>query len=322
MTKAGIFILTQNTPERKIYLKTCLYFLFKNFNQYYRYPVIILHEDYDIKSQEEIVRSVRAECIHLVSFLKIDKEDFEIPDFIDKEKLNKAIETFPTPYWRNIRYRLMCRFWLINFYKYCKNYDYYMRIDDDGFIEEKINNDLFKLMEDKDIKYISNIIHIDCGICCYKMRDFFEINVPDKKDELKNIFTDAKLPLDNQHFLKFKNTYKIVEGKDFDDEEFKVSMPLMYYNNFMLTDISFWNRPEILDLVNKIDKEGNIFYYRYGDAPIQTILIMLFEPNKISRTVFKYSKRLQRESFIDDNNNIHAYFPNTYRHTSCITYKD
>jgi hypothetical protein len=30
--KAAIFILTQNTTERKVYLKTSLYFLFKNFN--------------------------------------------------------------------------------------------------------------------------------------------------------------------------------------------------------------------------------------------------------------------------------------------------
>jgi len=48
MLKAAIYILTQNKLERKIYLKTCLYFLFKNFNAKFKYPVIILHEgDYD-----------------------------------------------------------------------------------------------------------------------------------------------------------------------------------------------------------------------------------------------------------------------------------
>ena len=39
---AAILILTQNTIERKVYLKTSLYFLFKNFNHIYKYPIIIL----------------------------------------------------------------------------------------------------------------------------------------------------------------------------------------------------------------------------------------------------------------------------------------
>ena len=55
MTKSAILILTQNTIERKIYLKTSLYFLFRNFNARFKYPVIILHEgDYDNNSMNEI----------------------------------------------------------------------------------------------------------------------------------------------------------------------------------------------------------------------------------------------------------------------------
>ena len=50
---AAIFYLTQNTPVRKTYLKTSLYFMFKNFNAEHKYPVIILHEgDFDAKSQD------------------------------------------------------------------------------------------------------------------------------------------------------------------------------------------------------------------------------------------------------------------------------
>jgi len=323
MSKSAIFILTQDTVERKIYLKTCLYFLFRNFNAKFKYPVIILvEENYSVNTKNEIKKCIRAECSNLVSFVTIDKSDFDLPDFIDIDKLNKSIETQPTPYWRNIRYRLMCRFWLIHFWKYAANYDYVLRIDDDGFIEESINNDLFKIMDEKKLIYISNIIHIDCGICCYNMKEFFDETFPEKKEAIKPIFTEAKLPLDNEHFLKFKKTYEIVEEKVFDKPEFVVNMPLMYYNNFMVTDVRFWLRPDVMELIDKIDKNGKIFYYRWGDGPLGTIIAMLFEPDKISRTIFKYSKRLQREAHIDDNGNCHAYFPNTYNHTSCITYKE
>lgn len=321
--KAGIFILSQDTIERKIYLKTCLYFLFRNFNSKYKYPVIILCEDnYSEKSKQEILKSIRADCSKLVSFRTIDKEDFEVPNFININKVNKSIESKPVPYWRNLKYRLMCRFWLIHFWKYTNDYDYIIRIDDDGFIEEPINNDLFDIMNKNKLVYISNIIHIDCGLCCYKMRELLEHFLPDKKDTIKQIFTEAKLPLDNEHFLKFKNTYEIIEEENFTKNEFTVNMPLMYYNNFMVTSVDFWKQKDVVDLIDKIDRSGLIFYYRLGDAPIQTAIIMLLStPDKISRAIFKYSKRLQREVYTDDNGDFHAYFPNNYDHTSCITYK-
>ena len=85
MLKAAIYILTQNTPERKIYLKTCLYFLFKNFNSKYKYPVIILHEgDYDNNSKNEILLSIRRECKDIVKFQELDNNDFKIPEHINK----------------------------------------------------------------------------------------------------------------------------------------------------------------------------------------------------------------------------------------------
>jgi hypothetical protein len=38
----------------------------------------------------------------------------------------------------------------------------------------------------------------------------------------------------------------------------------------------------------------------------------------ISKVNFKYSKRLQRESFKDDEGNLHSYMPNNYEHNSCV----
>lgn len=322
--KNAIFILTQNTIERKVYLKTCLYFLFKNFNKNYSYPVIIFHEgDYtDIKEQEEIIKSVREKYRGCINFKKLDEDDFKIPDFIDINKMNKSIELYPVPYWRNDRYRLMCRWWLIHFNKYTDAYDYVMRLDDDSIIEEPINNDLFNLMKTKDYMYLSNILHLDCGLCCYKMKDIFKEILPDKRELLNELFVEKRLENTNEIFKKFKEIIENVEDVKYEKNYIDVQMPVMYYNNFFITNTSFWKRKEVIDLMDKIDKTGNIFYYRYGDAPIQTIIVTLMEKEKITRAVFKYSKRLQRESFIDRNNNIHSYMPASYENTSCITYKE
>ena len=92
MIKGAIFILTQNTTERKVYLKTSLYFLFKNFNAKYKYPVIILHEgDYTEDAKKEIIAGIRGECRNLLKFQQIDDEDIRIPSHIDIDKMGYLI---------------------------------------------------------------------------------------------------------------------------------------------------------------------------------------------------------------------------------------
>ena len=321
--KSGIFILTQNTIERKIYLKNCLYFLFKNYNKKYNYPVIILHEgDYDDVSQQEIKKSIRENHRHVVSFRQIDSTDFEIPNHIDKTKLKQIVDIQPVPYWRNERYRSMCYFWMKHFFKYTTNFDYVMRLDDDSIIEEPLLTDLFAAMVEKQHVYISNILHVDCGICNYGMKAMFEKIIPSAIPNLNDkMFVASKVPKNTDIMQKFKLLYKINEGKDLNENEDVVTeMPIMYYNNFFVTDTRFWNRNDVKNIINQIDQHGGIFYYRYGDAPLQTIIVSLLEPNKATRTIFKYSKRLQREAFVDSKNILHSYMPKSYDHSSCITH--
>lgn len=321
--KCGIFILTQNTIERKIYLKTTLYFLFRNYNYKFNYPIIILHEgDYDEKSKEEIIKSVRENHRNLINFKQIDKNDFCVPEHIDIDKLNKSIELQPVPYWRNIKYRCMCYFWIKHFIKYTEGYDYVMRLDDDSLIEEPLKDDLFKIIKEKDLIYLSNIIHVDCGLCNYGMKTFFENALPEYKEQLNaGIFISANLNNENPIFDKFKKLYKIINDKEYTNDNVITDMPIMYYNNFFVTKTDFWKKQEVKELIDKIDKHGGIFYYRYGDAPLQTIIVSILASDKISRAVFKYSKRLQREVFIDNNNDLHSYMPKTYDKSSCITEK-
>jgi alpha 1,2-mannosyltransferase len=322
MPKAAIFVLSQNTVERKIYLKTSLYFLFKNFNTVYKYPVIILHEgDYDERSKNEIKMSIRSECRNLIKFQELDSCDFVVPEHIDIDKMNKCIEVAPVPYWRNKNYRIMCYFWIKHFFKYCKDYDYVMRLDDDSIIEEKINADLFDLMEKKDLNYASNLLHIDCSICNYGMKDFFIKLCPNSKEKLNELFIDHKLKNDVNYFNKFKEVYEIINNSKYDENEFDMSMPVMYYNNFSITKPIIWNSPEIKNIINEIDKIGYIFYYRWGDAPLQTIIMKIYNNKKLAKFSFKYSKRLQREAFEDDNKNIHSFMPSSYNNNSCISKK-
>jgi len=326
---AAIFILSQNTDVRKTYLKTSLYFLFKNFNAEHKYPVIIFHEgDFDDKSQTEILMSIRASCRSCVTFKAVDTDDFTVPPHIDEDKMNKCIATKPTPYWRNAKYRMMCRWWLIHMPKYAEGYEYVMRIDDDSFIEEPVP-DLFNWMKEKKLVYASNLLHLDCGICCYGMKELFDKLHPDKKNKIAEMFVEQEIPTRSVSIHPFRTLLSITHSGNGSvgsaampkiDEKIKIMMPIMYYNNFFITRTDFWKRKEVQQDIEAIDKNGSIFYFRWGDAPLQSILVMLHtKEGEVSRSIFKYSKRLQREAFYGDDKQFHTYFPITYDKSSCIT---
>ena len=213
--------------------------------------MIILHEgDFDHDSQDEILTSIRLSCRNCVTFRALDKEDFTIPSHIDKTKMENCINLKPVPYWRNDTYRMMCRWWLIHFPKYTKGYDYVMRLDDDSIIEEPLKDDLFKIAEDKNLVYLSNFVHIDCGICNYGMKEFFENILPSHKDQINGgMFVQAALPQNNPYYERFKKVYALVNGSEYTGGDFITQMPLMYYNNFFVTSTAFWKQENVQDII-------------------------------------------------------------------------
>ena len=323
---AAIFILTQNTDVRRVHLKNCLYFLFKNFNEQFRYPVMLFHEgDYDYAAQREILLGVRSSCRSLVSFVELDAGDFKVPDHIDKERLARCIECKATPYMRNVGYRNMCRWWLLNCWKYATGFEYIMRLDDDSIIEDRIPKDLFEWMKSKELIYSSNMMHADCGICTYGMKDFFDAAFPERRQFIQTLFTKGEVPMQSVLFQGFRRLLSInaaASGTTVPEipEKMDLWMPLIMYNNYFISRTDFWVRPDVLATLKKIDETGNIYYWRWGDAPIQTLVLALHaRPDQFSRSIFKYSKRMQREAFIGDNGEAHSYMPDDYTKSSCIT---
>ena len=319
---AAIFYLTQNTPVRRTYLKTSLYFLFRNFNAEFNYPVIIFHEgDYDLTAQEDVLLGVRASSRSLVSFQTLDPEDFKVPAHIDADKVRRIVALKPVPYWRSMNYRMMCRWWLKGFVKYAVNYSYVMRLDDDSFIEEPLKHDFFQIMEKKKAVYASNLIHTDCALCCYGMKEFFEPKFRQRGQAglVGELFMPTKVPMKAIQCHTFRSVLTL-NGVTNVPEELPAWSPIIYYNNFFVMSMDFWRSPEVQSLVDDIDQNGSIFYYRWGDAPLHTIVVSLLGGvDRIERFSFKYSKRMQREAFLGDDGNLHSYMPGDYKSSSCVS---
>jgi len=325
-TSAAIFILTQNTIARKVHLKNCLYFLFRNFNATYQYPVLIFHEgDYKVEDQREIIMSIRASCRSLVSFQTLDPADFSLPAHIDAVKAQRCVELKVTPYWRNMKYRMMCRWWSMLVWKYASSYDYIMRLDDDSIIEEPITHDLFGWMAKNELVYSSNILSVDCALCNYGFKELLETMMdemcPAKRESVAQMFKPQEIPLRAVQFHPFRSLLSITEDPlPVLGEKLRVWGMVYFFNNYFITKTAFWNRPDVKSALKYIDDSGLTFYRRLGDAPIHTAIVGLFaKPSEIRRSVFKYSKRLQREAFQGDDGEFHTYMPESYTSNGCIT---
>ena len=319
---AAIFILTQNNDVRRTCLKSTLYFLFKNFNAQHRYPVVIFHEgDYDDKAQREILVGVRATCRDLVRFHTLDAADFQVPAHVDADKMARCVALKVVPYWRTVKYRLMCRWWVKHVWKYAAGYEYIMRLDDDSFIEEPISRDLFRIAAESDFVYASNMVSVDCGICNHGFKELLETMYPVKKDFIATMFTPQQLPLRGHTMVAFRAILSITERPlPVLGDAMTVYGMTYYYNNYFIAKTAFWLSDDVQAALTAIDESGLIYYKRLGDAPIHTAVALLHaRPEQVQRTVFKYSKYMQRGAFIDDGGEPHAYMPDTYDKSGCIT---
>ena len=314
--RAAFVILTRATPERLVYLKSALYFLFLRFNAAHGYPVRILHEgDFTPALQTEVRAGLRGTGGDLLSFVRLDAGDFEVPGWIDRGRLERNIAAQPVPYWRDLRYRLMCRFWLVHARKYVRDLEYYCRLDDDAWLEENVAVDLFAAVKTAGAVMAGAVVHIDCPVCTFGMRALFRSLGLAKDADDARLFVRAPLALEHLRGIDASPSYDAT-GQSV------AYMPIMLYNNFSFNRVDFWERPEVAAAIKAVDATGNVFYYRWGDAPVATLIVQTLAPATGLQIVrARYSKRLQREAFVDASGGLHRYMPADYASDSSVVAK-
>jgi mannosyltransferase len=52
-----------------------------------------------------------------------------------------------------------------------------------------------------------------------------------------------------------------------------------FWSNFEIADMTFWRSPQYQEYFEHLDRAGGFFYERWGDAPVHSIALGLFEDN-------------------------------------------
>jgi hypothetical protein len=149
--------------------------LFFNFNDRFRYPIIVFHRG-DVeryKAHQVLSQYLRGDQLQLIEVHRAEHIN-EFPPGLDPKELIKDKEMVYGHMFPN--YQHMCAFWFRHIYLQSRfirgGVKYYIRFDTDSIIPTKINYDLFEYMERNNVKYAYRLRWGENDCCGKKMIKF------------------------------------------------------------------------------------------------------------------------------------------------------
>lgn len=245
-----IFYLVNNNPIHLNRLYNSLDCLKENFLNNYPYPVVFGHEGLP----QDIVDAIKAKAPAKHYFYNVK---FKLPDY-PQEILSQIPEKFKGHWDENaffsMGYRHMCRFFAGDMYKheFFSNVKYLLRLDCDSYITDRVGFDFFETMEKNNAVYGTKGARVN--EMDYVLEGF--------EDHLKNYF-----------------------GKNYKHNDIHTT----YDTHFELVDMQWFKNKPYMDYYESIEKTGNIYIKRWGDAPIKYQGVnRLCDPTQICHFSFRY----------------------------------
>lgn len=236
-------------------LKKSLKLLYKNFNSKYQYDVIIFHSgDFDNKADIADLRFVDGQNRQEIHLVELKGKFWQVPGFLmhTKEK-DWEDEQFSTGY------RNMCRWYAGLLFEFVDQlgYDYVMRFDEDSYLLSPISYDIFEYMKRNRYQYGFRQDAIE-PCCNLDFRDATINKILSLHQDLPNFGFYNKI---RESSLAKSNIAKGFYG---------------YYNNFFVTRVKFWTRPEVRKIFNFLDRTGTFYIDRENDLFTQSFIVQLF----------------------------------------------
>lgn len=187
--------------------------------------------------------ALASESMHLVDLN--NTKYWQLPDSVKNDDPNSWSQ--PDVY--SVGYRHMIRWYAINLWTFFQeevnlnagcNVRYIMRMDEESFLWSKISYNLFAQMEGNQYQY-------GFRSCSYEMHHV---------DRL---------------WGRYQQTSNVVPKRKFSGERL-----CGFYNNWFITDLKFWLRPDVQQYLHWVDGQGVIYRSRINDLVLQTSAVYAF----------------------------------------------
>ncbi|KAL8358225.1 hypothetical protein RB598_002814 [Gaeumannomyces tritici] len=247
----------------------------RTWNHKFNYPWTFFNDvDFSDEFKKKTQAATKAEC----RYERIPKEHWEMPSWINEElykESTRILKENGIQYADQISYHQMCRWNSGLFYKHpaLKDTQYYWRVEPKVHFFCDVDYDVFRFMQDNNKTY------------------GFTINLYDAPESIPTLWPETL------KFLAENPTYKhpnnamdwLTDSKHRPEHTQKANgySTCHFWSNFEIGDLNFWRSKVYEDYFNHLDRAGGFFYERWGDAPVHSIALGLFEDaSKIHWCVF------------------------------------
>ena len=246
----------------------------------HKYPVVIFYDSHGTKIQISTINYIKT-CVNLTLIF----ENIVLFNLIQNpthtiNEINLRAKATPQ---RPIGYRYMCQFWSHTVFHHPtikNNYDYIMRLDDDSYLLEPLEYDLFEYANENNLDYIYRALAWDIPLAG----------------------PDYLLP---QYLRTYHNNCK--------SHCFPFQSYDSIYNNFFLTRIHFWHQRKIVGFLNSLLANDSILIYPLGDGNIHAVVLALASDTKHTQQLqFAYGHNIhiygKRNKNFDLQHKYHNWF--------------
>lgn len=236
-----------------------------HWNSKFNYPWTFFN---DVPFTDEFKAKTKALTKAKVNYELIPKEHWDTPDWISQDlyiESTKILKEQNVQYSSMISYHQMCRWNSGLFYHHpaLKHMQYYWRVEPKVKFFCDIDYDVFRWMQDHNKTY------------------GFNINLYDSPESIPSLWPETvKFLAAHPEYLHEKNAMKwLVDSEVRPEHNTKAHgySTCHFWSNFEIADMSFWRSKAYEDYFRHLDRAGGFFYERWGDAPVHSIALGLFE---------------------------------------------
>jgi mannosyltransferase len=198
----------------------------------------------------------------------IPPDDWSIPPWINDDLMKESADILTennVQYAAMTSYHQMCRWNSGKFYHHpaLKDYRWYWRVEPKVHFFCDVDYDVFWYMEDNNKTY------------------GFVINIYDSAESIETLWPQTQEFLAEHPEYVHKNNAMnwLTDTKNRPEKTERANgySTCHFWSNFEIGDMNFWRSEAYEAYFNHLDRSGGFFYERWGDAPVHSIGLALFE---------------------------------------------
>ncbi|CCD24207.1 putative mannosyltransferase NDAI_0C05480 [Naumovozyma dairenensis CBS 421] len=238
----------------------------EKFNKKFGYPYVFLNDgEFSEEFKDTIINMLPNGRV--VKFGQIEKEDWDMPDTIDRERYKiecEKMDKLKVSYVKKESYHNMCRFYSRKFYHHplLQEYKYTWRLEPGTSLYCDVDYDVFKFMEMENKVY------------------GYVLNLYDGANSIPTLWeTTMEFVKKNPNYLNPNGAFDWLKENAQKPENFETAKGYStchFWTNFEITNLDFLRSEAYEKYMDHLENSNGFYYERWGDAPVRSIALALF----------------------------------------------